>query len=213
LTRCGVGNEPTVGIDTRPGTDTSNERFERTAEDRLQRRDAAPRNAGTRPALTASPLTAFLDLRRRLETERVGTGGVDTCAALTDALDTALVELAEDIGSDTAVVALGGYGRREQCLWSDVDIMVLHRDRDTESLVRAILYPLWDANLKVGHAVRTVAENISAGRESFETLTSLLSARLVAGDAALFDELMAAVTDLVRPRPLAPALVARLASD
>jgi [protein-PII] uridylyltransferase len=73
------------------------------------------------------------------------------------------------MGSDAVVIALGGYGRREQCLGSDVDAMLLHRRDNPEPLVRSVLYPLWDADLKVGHAVRTVEESSEAGRDELDT--------------------------------------------
>ncbi len=153
-------------------------------------------------------LQSFLDLRSAVAAERLGDGGVDVCVALTAALDTALAELGSDVGKGAAVVALGGYGRREQCIWSDVDILVLHDRIETEPLVRSVLYPLWDADLKVGHAVRTIAENRDHAGEDFESLTSLLSARLVVGDTELYDEFETMLTDLVRRRPLAPRLAA-----
>jgi [protein-PII] uridylyltransferase len=150
-----------------------------------------------------------LDLCAAVATERIGDGGPDTCSALTESLDSALQELAAGVGPNATIVALGGYGRREQCLRSDIDLMLLHGGGDPGPLVRTILYPLWDANLKVGHAVRTVAESQEAARTELETLTSLLSARLVAGSGELFGDLMTAVRDLVSPRPLASALVAQ----
>jgi [protein-PII] uridylyltransferase len=107
-----------------------------------------------------------------------------------------------------AVVALGGYGRGEQCLHSDVDVMLLHEVADPDRLARHVLYPLWDANLKVGHSVRTVAEAVDAARSRLDTLTSLLSARLVAGDAALLAALEKRLAAQVRGRPLSPALAA-----
>jgi [protein-PII] uridylyltransferase len=70
-----------------------------------------------------------------------------------------------------------------------------------------VLYPLWDANLKVGHSVRTVKECVAAAKDRFETLTTLLSARIVAGDAGLMVELEAALARLVFGRPLSPRLV------
>lgn len=154
------------------------------------------------------PLQAFLDLRSSIASERIGDGGRDVCAALTAALDEALADLGQGCGPGAAVVALGGYGREEQCIWSDVDVMILHGHDDAESLVRSILYPMWDADLKVGHAVRTVADNREQARGDFESLTSLLSARLVAGDEDLYAEFEAMLVDLIRKRPLAPSLVA-----
>lgn len=156
--------------------------------------------------MRANSLTDFLDLRATIGAEAIGDGGPDTCAVLTGALDAAIGRLGAGVGPGAAVVALGGYGRGEQCLWSDVDLMLLHRDRDTESLIQAVFYPLWDANLKVGHAVRTVEQCRLAGREQLETLTALLSARLVVGDVSLFDEFERSLAELVRERPLAPRL-------
>lgn len=158
--------------------------------------------------MLAEPLQRFLDIRSSLARQLVGGAGAELCSVLTEALDHALVDLARDLEPNTAVVALGGYGRGEQCLGSDVDVMLLHGGGDPERLVRAVLYPLWDSGLKVGHAVRTVTESAEAASD-FETLTSLLSARLVAGDADLFEQLTSVVTDAVRKRPLASALVAQ----
>ena len=159
--------------------------------------------------MTVSPAALFLAARAAAVKAPIGDGGPDTCVALTEALDEVLVGLASGAGSDLAVVAVGGYGRSEQCIWSDVDVMILHRRDDPEPLVRALLYPLWDAGLKVGHAVRTVDQCRTAALDDLETLTSLLSARLVAGDAGVFEELIGMLGDLVRSRPLTPALVAQ----
>ncbi len=153
-------------------------------------------------------LQSFLDLRKTIAREKIGDGGLDICSALSDRLDASLAELGSQLGGGAAVVALGGYGRREQCLWSDVDVMVLHDHDDPETLVKTVLYPLWDADLKVGHAVRTVADNRAHAAEDFESLTALLSARLIAGDRDLFDEFMSMLVELIRKRPLAPRLVA-----
>ena len=52
-----------------------------------------------------------------------------------------------------AVVAMGGYGRRELCLGSDVDLMVIHQGNlspQMEQVFHDALYALWDAKLDVG---------------------------------------------------------------
>ena len=151
-------------------------------------------------------LDGFLDTRRRLRVEASGDGGFDTCALLTTALDTSIERLFREVAGDSAVVALGSYGRGELCLWSDVDLMLLHAGADTDRLVKAVFYPLWDANLKVGHSVRTVRECGAAARDRIDSMTSLLSARLVAGDPALLAELEKELAKVASARPLAPHL-------
>ena len=151
-------------------------------------------------------LDGFLETRRRLRVEGNGDGGLGTCAVLTTALDTSIERLFAEAAGDWAVVALGSYGRRELCLWSDVDLMLLHAGADTDRLVKAVFYPLWDANLKVGHSVRTVRDCVAAARERIDSMTSLLSARLVSGDPTLLAELEKELAKVVSGRPLAPHL-------
>ena len=104
--------------------------------------------------------------------------------SLTRTLDEALGKLAPP---SVTVVAVGGFGRRQMCLGSDVDLMVLHDGEVTAADLQPLLYPLWDAKLKVGHSVRTPREAGAAARENIQTLTALLSGRVVCGDAARWD--------------------------
>lgn len=91
-----------------------------------------------------------------------------------------------------ALVALGGFGRQEQCIFSDIDLLFLFEKRvprETEDLVKEIVYPLWDAGIEVGHATRSVKECISAAREDYEILTAMLDARFICGMSPLFSQL------------------------
>ncbi len=63
------------------------------------------------------------------------------------------------------MVAVGGYGRSELCLYSDIDLLLLHEGPVREEAIRAILYPLWDSGLKIGHATRTVKSTLSLARD------------------------------------------------
>jgi [protein-PII] uridylyltransferase len=59
-------------------------------------------------------------------------------------------------------VAVGGYGRGELSLQSDIDVLLLHAGRsDIGELADRHWYPIWDARLKLGHAVRTVKEALA----------------------------------------------------
>ena len=113
-------------------------------------------------------------------------------------------ELAAELDPGVALVALGGYGRRELCPGSDVDLMVLHAERRADRIRGAaeeIFYPFWDAGLDLGHAVRTVDQCLRVADEDVQAATALLDARLVHGDAGLFAEMLAAVRGRLAKRP------------
>ncbi|BCL59459.1 bifunctional uridylyltransferase/uridylyl-removing enzyme [Desulfomarina profundi] len=96
-------------------------------------------------------------------------------------------------GKDSvALVALGGYGRRELFPRSDIDLMILYKGRSSRvnSIADGILYPLWDLGLEVGHGVRTVKESVAQAREEYFSRVALLDSRLVCGNEQLFSKLM-----------------------
>jgi [protein-PII] uridylyltransferase len=129
------------------------------------------------------------------------------CQALTAGLDRAIDALVSPLPDDVAVVAIGGYGRRELSPFSDVDLMLLHGLADPSEMAAALFRPLWDAKLRVGHSVRTLKEAGAAAKERVDTHTTLLTSRLVAGDDDLFDRLMQQVKSATRARPLRRHLV------
>jgi [protein-PII] uridylyltransferase len=92
-----------------------------------------------------------------------------------------------------AVVAVGGYGRGTLAPGSDVDLLFLFPHKQTawgESVVEAMLYPLWDLKLKVGHSVRSVDDCVREARADMTIRTALLEARFLTGDRPLFDEMV-----------------------
>lgn len=87
------------------------------------------------------------------------------------------------------LVATGGYGRGELAPFSDVDLLFLIPYKATpwtENVVECMLYVLWDLGLKVGHATRTSEECVRLAKEDLTIRTSLLEARFVWGERALF---------------------------
>jgi [protein-PII] uridylyltransferase len=109
-------------------------------------------------------------------------------------VDQALSELAGDVlktSGDIAVVAQGGYGRSELSPYSDIDLLFLvgGRSETTKGTLRSVLYPLYDAGLKVGHATVSPKDAILRADADLHATTALLSARFVAGNQELFDEL------------------------
>jgi len=92
-----------------------------------------------------------------------------------------------------AIIALGGYGREEQCIHSDVDLLFLFKKRvpaEAEGLIREMVYPLWDIGLDVGYATRSLKECIALASSDFEILTPILDARFICGWSLLYSDLM-----------------------
>jgi [protein-PII] uridylyltransferase len=91
------------------------------------------------------------------------------------------------------VIALGGYGRKEQCLFSDVDLLFLFEKKvmdEADGLIKEMVYPLWDMGLDVGHATRSIKECIGLAKKDISVLTSLLDARFICGMSNVYLELM-----------------------
>ncbi len=92
--------------------------------------------------------------------------------------------------SGLALVAVGGYGRGALFPRSDVDVLVLLPDgRAPDEAVERFIGSLWDTGLEPGHSVRTISECVDEAAKDVSVDTSLLEARLVAGDARLLHAL------------------------
>ena len=171
---------------------------------------------------------------RRYDTERrefiaAAVPGLDSARRLASLTDEMLLDLAEGRAARSlpartrwALVALGGYGSGALLPASDLDLLVVS-DAPAATLrpfVEALLYPLWDAGLAVGHQVRSRREQVAAVRAELATLTATLTGRAIAGDKALAEEVLGACAcdaakraDRVlgemhaRPRPSSPYLL------
>lgn len=111
-----------------------------------------------------------------------------------DAADEWLTRLLGDV-EGAALVAVGGYGRRQLCPGSDLDVVLLHDgSRDQAEIARladSIWYPIWDAKTMLDHSVRTIAEARAVAQQDLPVALGMLTARHVAGDPALTEALRA----------------------
>ncbi len=131
---------------------------------------------------------------------RLGHGGVRAHVRLSDRIDGLLTEIVDDSLSQTAarvaVCAIGGYGRRRLCLHSDIDLLIIVDGRigaQEERFVKAVLHPLWDLRLTVGHQIRELAELADpsererVARDNPEFLLALADTRFLAGSPEIAD--------------------------
>jgi len=104
--------------------------------------------------------------------------------------------LAGLLGAEQAValVAVGGYGRRELAPGSDLDVILLHTGRpDVGALADRIWYPVWDSGAQLDHAVRTVPQARRVAQADLKAALGLLHARHIAGESGLTAQLREAV--------------------
>lgn len=126
---------------------------------------------------------------------RLGDRGNAVLAAVTGLLEKVIQEAFAEALSTTgaggravAILATGGFGRRELHLYSDVDVILLFGralQSQDEEFLRAFLHPLWDLGLNIGHHVLQLGHCHFDAR-NLELATALLDIRLVAGDNHLF---------------------------
>jgi [protein-PII] uridylyltransferase len=91
-------------------------------------------------------------------------------------------------GSGFAIVATGSLGRRELLPYSDLDLLLLHDDMPADEVRRVadhLWYPLWDANIRLDHSVRTVAETLRVAGADVSAGLAMLDVRHIAGDEQL----------------------------
>lgn len=166
---------------------------------------------------------AVLHARERLAEQREkirrqhnsGSPGVQVCALLTDLLDSLVTDLwratlevtGEDgpdgIGEHVALVAHGGYGRRDVAPYSDVDLMLLHPpgvEARIEPLARRLIMHVGDAGLTLGFSVRTPRHACRLAGDDATVLTSLGEHRYIAGDLGLYNRFVARLERQVRRR-------------
>jgi [protein-PII] uridylyltransferase len=120
-----------------------------------------------------------------------------------------------------ALAAVGSCGRGAVALWSDADVVLVTPAATDESSTRlagppepaagsssippsapsqpsmrgvfaeALLYPLWDAGLPIGHQVMNAADAVALARSDLATATALLDLRFLAGNEGLVRGLIA----------------------
>jgi len=140
----------------------------------------------------------FASMRNEVA-RRPGLDGPGRRAALTDLTDAWLQELFVQARASAAqsmcLVAVGGYGRRELTLGSDLDLLLLHSGDDDEAARVADLlwYPVWDSGVPLDHSVRTPAEARRVAAEDLRAVLGMLDLRVIAGDGHLAERVSADV--------------------
>ena len=136
------------------------------------------------------------------ERHRSGAGGLEIVSAWSTVMDHLIRHLYAVIGAASghelpeanrgfALVAQGGYGRGELNPHSDIDLLFLYPRRISprvQAVTEKLQHALWDAGMEPAHATRSIADCIRLAESDMKVRTSLLDARFLCGDFALFQE-------------------------
>ena len=115
-------------------------------------------------------------------------------------------------GDRLSILAVGGYGRQEMAIYSDIDLLLLHGRRPTpyvKAVCERMQYWLWDSGLQVGAATRDAGETRRMASQDGTVRTALLDARVLAGDEEIGARLREKVRKDVR-RHAASLIQARM---
>ena len=101
-----------------------------------------------------------------------------------------------------ALVAIGGYGRRELFPQSDIDILIVLNDKvdkKIEEKVKEFLTFLWDINLPIAQSVRSLQECISEAKNDLTVITSMMELHFIAGNKKLFEQVKIGIDNKIWP--------------
>ncbi len=152
------------------------------------------------PALKRYLEKSEKDLKKAHRASRFS--GVAVCRNYTAVIDDLLKFIysvkSEETGlkQPAVLIAVGGYGRGELNMRSDIDLILLHKGTVSAGLkdfTEAMLYQLYDTGLDLGFTMKTPDECISMAKEDLNTMTSLLETRFLTGDKALYQESLARI--------------------
>jgi [protein-PII] uridylyltransferase len=169
------------------------------------------------PAQTRERLKAQLKADRQVITSafRVDAKPEKLLRGLRQSVDLVLSAAWLDAGlpPDCALVGVGGFGRGELFPYSDVDLLILlgrSPDEATRAKLEQLVQLLWDLGLEIGSSIRTVEECLTESAADITVQTSLLEARLVTGDTALFDQLQRRYQEALDPQAFYHAKLAEM---
>lgn len=168
-----------------------------------------------RPSVIAARQRLVEGREKLRQRHAAGSPGIQISNALTDLVDAIVLELFEsaldDLGhtetgglrSSLALVAHGGYGRRDLAPYSDVDLMLLHAPhvgRLVVPLAERMLRDVCDVGLVPGHSVRTPALACRLAIQDATICTSLIESRFLAGSQELYERFAVKLKNTIRRR-------------
>jgi [protein-PII] uridylyltransferase len=134
-------------------------------------------------------------VRQTCERTGDGTAAIRRRSAVVDRI---LIEMwrrafAGGTAPNAALLALGGYGRKDLFPYSDIDVLFAFADEKTEEqckeAVRGVIQGMWDIGLRASPCSRTVKEAGRFDPDNLEFTLATLDRRFLAGHFPLYQQL------------------------
>lgn len=125
---------------------------------------------------------------------------------LSDLTDQTIIDFAKlsfENPENITIIVLGGYGRRELCFRSDIDISLVYTSDDIQKLkasVEAFYYMLLDLKVDIGFSPRNIKLFLDLSKEDLTVATSLLQGRFLYGNQNLYEELISKFKKLIKSK-------------
>ena len=125
---------------------------------------------------------------------RLARAGVEALETYSEHIDKLIQRIYRNARNSTdkplALIAVGGYGRKQLSLHSDIDLLILFQDNvetAEEHFLKSLLHPLWDLHLDLGHHVRELSNIKNVETDNPKYLISILDARYIDGDREIYE--------------------------
>ncbi len=149
----------------------------------------------------------FEERKKLIQKHRSGSGGLEIVRELAELTDRTIKNFAENSFKDQldniSIIVLGGYGRKELCFKSDIDISLIVQTNNIDELKEGIekfYYALLSLKVDVGFSVRNIKTFIELSKDDLTVATSLLQGRYLYGNKDLYDRLIKKFKNLIKKR-------------
>lgn len=148
----------------------------------------------------------FTEKKKLIQEHYDGKDALSIVRALSDLTDKTIVEFANlsfDDPENITIIVLGGYGRRELCFRSDIDISLVYSSEDIERLksgIEAFYYLLLDLKVDVGFSPRNIKMFLDLSKEDLTVSTALLQGRFLYGNKDIYNELVSKFKKLIKAK-------------
>jgi len=128
---------------------------------------------------------------------------VNQLSDLTDETIKAFANLSFPDINKIAIVVLGGYGRRELCFKSDIDIALVYDTDDIKELeagIESFYYSLLDLKVDLGFSPRNIKTFLDLSKQDLTITTALLQGRFLYGNPEIYERLISKFKKVIKAK-------------